>query len=127
MSNVSKGTYYKLRTKKWLLEKGYEAEYIERMQRIFAHGEIIYVKRDLFASDILAMNGKEMIFIQVKFNTAKGKINEALRQFGEHKFPPGTKRWIVVWMKGDHEPEIVEFQEELSPKNSQKNKQDMVK
>ena len=108
---ANKGNYYKLRTKKWLENKGYQVATMEKMFRIFRPGaEALFVKKDQFGADLLAMNEKELIFVQVKFNTARTKVEEAIREFNKYRFPPSQtiKRWVVVWEKGGHEPEITE-------------------
>lgn len=104
-SNAQTGQYYKHKTKKWFLDKGYAAEYIEQLQRIFVKGRVILVKRDLFASDILAMNSSELIFAQVKFG--KKNIAAAIKEFNKHTFPPFCQKWIIVWELRAREPEIV--------------------
>jgi Holliday junction resolvase-like predicted endonuclease len=106
----NKGNYYKLRTKKWLEGKGYQVATIEKMYRVIDKktGKTFFTKQDQFASDLLAMNDKEIIFIQVKSNAARGSINEAIKEFELFKFPKSAQKWVVIWETGDHEPEIVE-------------------
>ena len=108
MSNVSKGTYYKLKTKKWLVDKGYQVEYLERFSRIYdkKKKKVIWIKRDLFASDMLAINKNEIIFVQVKFG--KKNVAQGIKAFAEFDFPKCVQKWVVIWQKGDHEPEIQE-------------------
>lgn len=105
------GNYYKLRTKKWLEKKQYSVATMEQMYRVFnpTSKAIIYVKRDQFGADLLAMSQEELIFVQVKFNTARGKINEAIKEFAKYPFPDFVSRWIIVWEKGAREPEVIEI------------------
>lgn len=110
-SASQKGSYYKMRSKKWLEAQGYSVGYLERMQRIFKPGstELIFVKRDQFASDILAVNKDEVIFVQVKLgnkNTA-----DAIRKFKEFPCPPPAKQWVMTWEVGARQPEIVDVAE----------------
>ena len=106
----SVGNYYKLRTKKWLESEGYQVGTLEKMFRIYDEKKkmALFVKRDQFASDLLAVSDKEVIFVQVKFNTARGKTAEAIREFNKFSFPKFVSKWIVIWQKGASEPEIVE-------------------
>lgn len=108
---MNKGNYYKLRTKKWLEKKGYSVAIMEKMFRIFNRQnpeKIIYTKTDQMGSDLLAMNSEQLIFVQVKYNTARGKVNEAIREFAKYPFPDFVDRWIVIWEPKGREPEIVE-------------------
>lgn len=107
----NKGNYYKLRTKKWLEKKGYDVATMEKMYRVFnpKSKDVIYTKQDQFGSDLLAMNRDELVFVQVKFNTARGKINEAMREYARFPFPDFVNKWIVVWERGAREPEIIEI------------------
>ena len=38
---MNKGSYYKYKTKKWFIEKGYFCEYLEINQRLYIKGKII--------------------------------------------------------------------------------------
>ena len=79
---MNKGQYYKLKTKKWFLAKGYMCEYLEKLQRIVTKDKkIIWVKRDIFSADGIAMKENELIFWNAKYgkkNVAKG-IKEFLK------------------------------------------------
>lgn len=111
-SNAKKGSYYKLRTKKWLEGKGYEVAFLERMMWIFTKdkttGEkkMIPIKRDQFGSDLLAVNSEQIIFVQVKLN--KKNVADARAEFAKHVFPSCAQKWIVVWEVRAREPEIIE-------------------
>ena len=111
-SSSQKGNYYKLKTKKWFEAKGFEVEYLEKLQRIFAKDKVIWIKRDLFASDMLALKKPdEIIFCQVKLG--KSNIAGAYKEFAKHQFPDCVKLWIVVWTPRVKEPEIVEVELEV--------------
>lgn len=106
MSNSSKGNYYRLKTKKMLESDGYEVEYLEKYTSIYVgDGKVIHKKKDLFACDILAMNGKEIRFIQVK--AGRSHIAEGIKGFFEHKFPMDSRREVWIW-EARQEPEIIE-------------------
>ena len=104
-SNVAKGKYYKAKTKKWLAAQGYHVEDMEKMQRIFGgNGKIFLVHKDICGADVLAMNGKEIIFVQVK--TKKGDVNTAIKEFAKYPFPDSVLRWVVLWTPRVKEPLI---------------------
>lgn len=104
--SYKKGTYYRLKTKKWFKEKGYFCEYLEKTQRIYTKGKVIFIKRDIAGADGLAMNEKEIIFWQAKLNTAN--IASAIKEFHKFPYPDIVQRWIVVWTSRVREPQIVE-------------------
>lgn len=106
MNTNQKGNYYKLRTKKWLEEKGYQVAFLERLQMVYTKDKTIPIKKDQLGSDLLAVNDSEVIFIQVKLN--KGHISDGGKEFAKFIFPEFAKRWIVVWVPRAREPEIVE-------------------
>lgn len=111
-SASSKGTYYKLRTKKWLEAKGYAVAFMERMMWIPAKkpgDRMIPIKRDQFGSDLMAMNLEEIIFVQVKFGAST--VAAARHEFAKHVFPPLAQRWVVIWTARAREPEIVDCSE----------------
>ena len=103
---MNKGSYYKYKTKKWFIEKGYFCEYLEINQRLYIKGKIIFIKRDLAGADGFAMDGKEIIFWQAKLN--KAHIAEAIKEFHKFPYPPSVIKWIIVWEKRAREPQIVE-------------------
>jgi len=104
---MNKGSYYKMRTKKWFEKKGYFTDYLEKSQRIFTKGKVIFIKRDVAGADGLAMNKKEMIFWQSKLNSEN--IASAIKEFHKFPYPSFIQRWIVVWTIRAKEPQIVEI------------------
>jgi hypothetical protein len=109
---ANKGDYYRYKTKKWFQDLGYKTEYLEQRQRIYTKGKVIFVKRDLFASDGLSMNEDLMIFWQCKLN--KKNIADAIKEFSKFPFPDSkeVERWIVVWEPRKREPEIIKVSKE---------------
>ena len=107
---MNKGSYYKLKTKKWLEKKGYQVSFLERLQSIYAGGKVLYVKRDQMASDLLAVSNSEIIFVQVKFG--KKNTAAAIKEFKKFEFPGESccLLWIVIWELRAREPEIVEVE-----------------
>jgi len=112
-----KGNYYKYKTKQWLIKQSYCVDYLEKLQRVFSKGQLIYVKKDLFGADILAFNKDEMIFVQVKSGEKTTGINikKAINEFLKYPFPDFVKLWIVVWRPKEKEPEIIDVRELIEP------------
>jgi hypothetical protein len=110
-SNAQRGAYYKARTKQWLERLGYQVAAMEIVRWIPRDGEKpIPVKRDQFASDLLAMNATEIIFVQVKSGrgaTPGGTFPEAREKFEAFTFPLSVQRWIVAWPRGARTPRVV--------------------
>jgi len=108
-SSFSKGNYWRLKTKKWFLDKGYSCEYLEKTQRLYTKGRIVFIKKDIFAADGLAMDGDRVIFWQSKLG--KKNIAQAIKEFEKHPYPPHNnnvvERWIIVWTPRRKEPEII--------------------
>lgn len=105
-TNSSRGKYYRLKTRKILEVDGYEVEYMEKYQSIYVgNGKVIHKKNDLFGSDILAMNGKDMRFVQVKLG--RSHIAEGIKEFHAHKFPPDARCELWIWAPKE-EPDIIE-------------------
>lgn len=105
----SKGNYYKLRTKKWFIKKGYLCEYLEKVQRIYVRGRVIFIKRDVFGADGLSMKrGETLIFWNSKLG--KKNIAQGIKEFAQYPYPGTVKRWIIVWEVRAREPEIVEVE-----------------
>ena len=106
INRVRKGSYYRLKTKKWLEKDGYLVENLEKSQRIFTKSRVIFIKNDLWGSDLIAKNGKEMIFVQNKTN--KGDISKGIKELNKTIWPPFIKKWVVIWKPRAREPEVIE-------------------
>jgi hypothetical protein len=109
---LNTGNYYKTKTKKWFKEKGYLCEYLERLQRITRENnkgikQTIYIKRDIWGADGMAMNEEEIIF----WNSKKGKahLSSGKKEFTKYPYPPYIKRWLIVWEPRVKEPKIIEI------------------
>jgi len=122
---MNRGNYYKRKTKEFMEKEGYFCEYLEKLQRVYTtkkvkdkkgkeikKGKIIYIKKDIFASDILCLGNGNIIFIQVKSGKKDTGINikKAYEEFNKYPFPEYVKRWIVVWRERAREPEIIEVE-----------------
>ncbi|MFA6652656.1 MAG: hypothetical protein WCS46_08285, partial [Bacteroidales bacterium] len=65
-NKIQRGNYYRLKTKHFYEAEGYEVANAEVKKPMPIKGRLIWIATDIFASDLIAMNGKEIIFIQVK-------------------------------------------------------------
>jgi len=107
-SAVAKGQYWKTRTKRFLERAGYQVAFLERVLWIQGPAGRIPVKRDQFASDLLAVNRDEVVFVQVKGGlTWRSQLAAARSAFTRFAFPVGTKQWIVCWAPRARRPEVI--------------------
>ena len=104
-SNVAKGNYYKAKTKKLFIDRGYQCEYLEQIKWIFTPTGRFPMKKDLFASDGLAMNGKELIFWNSKLGC--DSLNSEMKKYDEYLFPPFVTLAIVAWKPRCKKPRIM--------------------
>ena len=112
-SSARKGAYYKGRTKRYLERLGYEVADLEISRILHTPNGLVPVKRDQFASDLLAVSGTDCVFVQSKGGTSPADISGAVRKFAAHTFPPFVKLWIAVWKTGAHAPAIVDVRERV--------------
>lgn len=109
-SNAGKGAYYKGRTKKWLEGHGWQVADLEVVRVIYTPGRVFATKRDQFASDLLAVSGDEIAFVQVKGGehcVGNGQFPQAQAAFRAFKFPPGVKLFIFAWAPRSRAPRII--------------------
>jgi hypothetical protein len=104
MNKRQKGQRNKLKTKKWLEVQGYVVENSEVNKICFFNKKLFAVHKDLFGSDLLAMNGKEIIFVQCKTN--KVDMLSGVKEFAKYPFPSFIQRWVVRWELRAKEPII---------------------
>lgn len=111
-TTTSRGNYYKKRTKEYYEALGYTVQITEFMcGRQIAPGKIIYVKKDVFGSDGIAMNGTEIIFWNSKHftgtNTLANEKSQGKKEFRKYPFPKTVKRVLVIWEPRKRNPTIV--------------------
>lgn len=117
MTRSQKGNYYRLKTKHYFEAKGFHVETVEKIQRIQGtRGKILYVKKDLLAADLIAMNHEQMIFVNSICN--RSDLSSHIKQFLKYPYPPFIDRWVVLWTPGQRakrgervEPEIFDVNE----------------
>ena len=97
MSNVSKGNYYKRKTKDWYEKQGYVVQLTEFACGMIIRGRQIWRKVDIFGSDGIAIDGKEIIFWNskatdefVKDGVSKMKSTAKI-EFAKYPFPQFVK------------------------------------
>lgn len=115
MSAVTKGNYYRARTREWLESQGFLVEVLERSQRIVVRDKrtqeprVIFIKRDVWGADLVARNAERLVFIQVKSNA--GDIAKGMKELSQGPWPASVERWVAHWPKGRRMvegPEVVE-------------------
>src|SRR5574343_534339 len=101
-STTSRGNYYKRKTKEYYEKLGYTVQLTEFLtSRPIGGGRVIYVKKDVFGADGIAMNGKEIVFWNSKHftgaNTLRNEKYGGKKEFKKYPFPPCVKLQLVVW------------------------------
>lgn len=100
-STTSRGNYYKKRTKDYYEALGYTVQLTEFLTtRPIGGGKVIYVKKDVFGADGIAMNGEEIIFWNAK-STIAGRVAQeksgGKKDFAKYPFPKCVKLQLVIW------------------------------
>ena len=106
INKIQRGNYYRLKTKHFYEAEGYEVANAEVKKPMPIKGRMVWIATDIFASDLIAMNGKEILFIQVKTN--RGDVSKAVAEFAKHQFPPTIRKIVVCWPERASVPEIFE-------------------
>ena len=102
-STTSRGNYYKRRTKLYYEAKGYVVQFTEFTCALVIKGRPIYRKIDIFGSDGIAMNSKEIIFWNSKATDPSvkdgvSKMKSAAKiEFAKYPFPNCVILEAVVW------------------------------
>jgi len=100
-STNSRGNYYKRKTKQFYEDQGYTVEYTEFVAaRPIGGGKMIYMKKDILASDGIAYNDKDFILWNAK-HTITGDISveksRGKKKYEEIKVPEFIKKELVIW------------------------------
>lgn len=101
-STTSRGNAYKKKTQEYFQSLGYVVQLTEfNTARMIGPGRHIYVKKDVFGSDMIAMNGKEILFINSKHGTTASGLADSKasgkKDFNKYPFPPCVRRVIAFW------------------------------
>jgi len=112
-STTQRGNYYRKKSKEYYEKLGFTVQITEFVcGRMIAPGKMIYQKRDVFGSDGIAMNGKEIIFWNSKsITTGRLAIEkcEGKKEFEKYPFPDCVKRQLIIW-KPREKPIIIDIQ-----------------
>ncbi len=92
-----KANLLKYRAKKWLEKQGFCVEYLEKQFAIKKNGGFVFVKKDIFGADLIAINKKQIVFANVVGR--KEEINNHMEKFCKYPFPPFVDLWIIVGEK----------------------------
>lgn len=113
-STTSRGNRYKTKTKQWFEKQGYTVQLTEFLTtRFLGAGKKIYVKKDVFGADGIAMNGEDIIFWNSKHisnmetSTYSAEVSKGKKEFNLYPFPPAVKRQLIIWEVGSRKPPIV--------------------
>jgi len=113
-STNSRGNYYKKKSKEYYESLGYTVQLTEFVtSRPIGGGKIIYVKKDVFGSDGIAMNGRDIIFWNSKSTVAgKDQISwhktTGKKEFDKYPFPKSVKKQLIIWQPRE-KPIIIEL------------------
>ena len=119
VSTTKKGNYYKRKTKQYYESKGFTVQLTEFTCALVIKGRPIYRKIDIFGSDGIAMNGKEIIFWNSKATDPSvkdgvSKMKSAAKiEFEKYPFPPCVKLQAVVW-EPKKKPQVFTYQTKLN-------------
>lgn len=109
-SNAQRGAAAKSKTKKWLEAQGFQVGHLEIVHWLHTPRGRIPVKRDQFASDLLAVSAARIVFVQVKSGaqvTPGTEFPDAQKAFRDFDFPQFCEQWIVGWPFRAREPRVV--------------------
>jgi hypothetical protein len=109
MSNVSRGSYYYTKSKKFLEAEGYHVEKLEKLISYFAKGKMNWSKTDCLFSDLMAFNEEEFMLVQVKGGICELKIKKATENYQSLRTPNFIKKVIMVWRPRVKVPELIEI------------------
>ena len=102
-STSSRGNYYKRKSKEYYEKLGYTVQLTEFCCGMVIKGRTIYRKIDIFGSDGIAMNDKEIIFWNSKATTPEVKDgvskmkSSAKMEFEKYPFPKNVKLQAIIW------------------------------
>jgi hypothetical protein len=105
---VARGAYFKARTRTWLKARGYQVADLEKVA--FLGPRRVPVKVDQFGADLLAMNARGVVFVQVKGGKqclGRGTFPAARRTFAAVTWGPATARVIVAWPPRSRVPRVL--------------------
>ena len=117
VSTTARGNRYKSKTKEWYQRRGWTVQLTEfNTMRPIGGGKVVWTKRDVFGSDGISMNGKEIIFWNSKHisnmetSTYSAEVSKGRKEFASYPFPPCVRKVLVVWVVGRRgDPDFIEI------------------
>ena len=110
MSKTSKGNYYRAKSRDFLVKQGYHVEIMEKYQRIYTKGKVIFNKNDLLGADLVAVSNEDFILVNVITN--KTDISKHIKRFKGYPNPQFIKRVLMLWCPRVAIPDIIEVDNE---------------
>jgi len=106
-SAVAQGQHYQQRTRQYLEHLGYHVAPLQLLGWIKTATGLRPIKKDAFASDLLAVSAEKILFVQVKGGESWRSQRAAAREaFARYPLSPCAEQWIVGWLPQAREPEI---------------------
>lgn len=110
-SNASRGAAAKLKTKKWLVNRGYVVADMEVVRTIFISPTKRFAQKfDQFGADLLAMGHDTTVLVQVKSGESArgGTFPAARREFEKFPHPSLVRKIVIAWPPSARVPRLVE-------------------
>lgn len=111
-SNASRGAAKKLKTKKWLINRGWAVADAEIVRTIYlGRARKVTQKYDQWGADLFAMCATvASMHVQCKSGAAArgGTFPAARREFAKYPHPPGVRKVVIAWPPQARIPRIVE-------------------
>jgi hypothetical protein len=106
---VSRGSYYKLRSRKFLEARGFAvaSAHITGWQKT-GDGRFVPFTRDIFGADLLAMAPGAFWLVQVKGGASwRDHLAAARRRFSQYPVVAGAVQVVLGWPPQAREPDIL--------------------
>src|ERR1043165_922127 len=95
---VSRGSYYKARTKRFLEQAGFVVAFLERVLYVQGKCGLIPVKRDQYGADLEAKSPEKTLYVQCKGGvSARSQLAAARKEFAKYPLAPADEHWLVCW------------------------------
>lgn len=110
-SNASRGAQAKLKTKRWLVNRGYVVADMEVVRTIFISPSKRFAQKfDQWGADLIAMGHDTTVLVQVKSgeSASGGTFPSARREFEKFPHPSQVRKIVIGWPVRARVPRIVE-------------------
>jgi len=107
-SAVAKGQYWQARSKRWLEAQHFVVEPLQLSGWIKTATGLRPIKRDAFASDLLAVSRRRTWFVQVRGGDSwRSQLASARAAFAKYPLGAGESQVILGWEPRAREPEVI--------------------